>query len=330
MGSLATAELGRTGLRVTRLGLGCAPLGGLFESVPESRAKETVERAYGSGVHYFDTAPFYGHGTSEIRIGSVLRAKPRDDFVLSTKVGRVLVPAEEGKIVDHQYRDVLQLNPVFDFSERGVTESFESSLERLGLERIDILHIHDPDDYYEQALREAFPTLARLRSEGRIRAIGAGMNQWEMLYDFLREASFDCFLLAGRYTLLDQGSLEKLLPECERRGVSIILGGPYNSGVLAVGSGGKGHYNYQEPPLEILSKVQALEAIAVRHDVPLRAAALQFPLAHPAVACVIPGARTPGEVEDNVRMFTHPIPNAFWEEIRAKGLVVAGAPLPLQ
>jgi D-threo-aldose 1-dehydrogenase len=156
------------------------------------------------------------------------------------------------------------------------------------------------------------------------------MNQWEMLYDFLREAAFDCFLLAGRYTLLDQGSLEKLLPECERRGVSIILGGPYNSGVLAVGSGGKGHYNYQEPPLEILSKVQALEAIAVRHDVPLRAAALQFPLAHPAVACVIPGARTPEEVEDNVGMFTHPIPNAFWEEIRAKGLVVAGAPLPLQ
>jgi D-threo-aldose 1-dehydrogenase len=324
----ATAEIGKTGLRVTRLGLGGAPLGGLFESVTEENARATIAAAYRAGVRYFDTAPFYGHGTSEIRLGHGLRAHPRESFVLSTKVGRVLVPADPGAVEDHQYRDVLSLNPVFDFSRDGVLRSFESSLDRLGLERIDILHIHDPDEHYREALDEAFPALDDLRKEGTISAVGAGMNQWEMLADFARAADFDCFLLAGRYTLLDQSALEGLLPECERRGISILLGGPYNSGILAAGSGGFGHYNYEAPPPEVMEKLVGLERVAERHGVPLKAAALQFPLAHPAVASVIPGARTRAEVEENVRMMSHPISAAFWQELRSAGFVAEETPLP--
>jgi D-threo-aldose 1-dehydrogenase len=324
---LSTSEIGRTGLRVTRLGLGGAPLGGLFESVREDEARATVSAAYGAEIRYFDTAPFYGHGRGEMRIGAFLRDRPRDEFVLSTKVGRVLVPAK-GAVEDHQYKDVLPLNPVFDFSASGILRSFESSLERLGLERIDILLVHDPDEHYRAVVEEAFPALARLREEGTVRAIGAGMNQWEMLRDFARDLDFDCFLLAGRYTLLDQSALAELLPLCEKRRISILLGGPYNSGVLAAGSGGSGHYNYETPAPSILERVSRLESVAARNGVPLKAAALQFPLAHPAVATVIPGARSPSEVEDNLRMFHHPIPSSFWKELRAEQLLPDEAPVP--
>lgn len=313
---------------MTRLGLGGAPLGGLFESVREEDARATLSTAYGAGIRYFDTAPFYGHGRGEMRLGGFLKEQPRDEFVLSTKVGRILVPAGDGAIEDHQYKDILPLNPVFDFSADGILRSFESSLERLGLDRIDILHVHDPDEHYRAVVDEAFPALARLRGEGRIAAVGAGMNQWEMLYDFARALDFDCFLLAGRYTLLDQSALPRLLPECEKRGISILIGGPYNSGVLAAGSRGSGHYNYERPAPAILEKVARLEAVASRHGVPLKAAALQFPLAHPAVASVIPGARTAAEVEENVRMFSHPIPSAFWSELREEKLLPQEAPVP--
>jgi D-threo-aldose 1-dehydrogenase len=322
------SEIGKTGLRVTRLGLGGAPLGGLFESVREEDVRATLATAYAAGIRYFDTAPFYGHGRGEMRLGAFLRERPRDEFVLSTKVGRVLVPAAKDAIEDHQYKDVLPLNPLFDFSAEGILRSYESSLSRLGLERIDILHVHDPDDHYRAVVEGAFPALARLRDEGRIRAIGAGMNQWEMLYDFARTLDFDCFLLAGRYTLLDQSALPKLLPECEKRGISILLGGPYNSGVLAAGSRGSGHYNYEKPPPAILSKVARLEAVASRHGVPLKAAGLQFPLAHPAVASVIPGARTAAEVEENVRLFSHRIPSDFWSDLREEKLIPEEAPVP--
>ena len=296
---------------MTRLGLGGAPLGGLFTSVPDDAARKTVEAAYESGVHYFDTAPFYGHGMSERRLGSVLSQYPRDDFVLSTKVGRILVPAEKDAIADHQYRDTLALNPVFDFSADGIRRSLESSLERLKLDRIDVALLHDPDEHYEQALGEAFPALARMREEGLVQAIGAGMNQWEMLDAFARNADFDCFLLAGRYTLLDRSAGDVLLPACAERGISIILGGPYNSGILA----GGGHYNYETAPAEMMEKTKKLDSICAKHGVPLKAAALQFPLRHPAVASVIAGARAPSEVEENVRMMAHTIPAAFWEEI---------------
>lgn len=330
MNPFERVTIGSTGLSVTRLGLGGAPLGGLFESVSHTDAQATVECAYELGIRYFDTAPFYGHGLGEMRLGRALKAHPRDDFVLSTKVGRILMPAIDGDIEDHKYRDVLPMNPIFDFSSGGVHRSFESSLGRLGLDRVDILHLHDPDNYFERALEEAYPTLAELRDAGRIRAIGAGMNQWEMLYDFATSPSarFDCFLLAGRYTLLDQSALQKLLPECERRGIAILLGGPYNSGILATGSAGAGHYNYETVPPEVLDKVRRLEEVAARHEIPLKAAALQFPLAHPAVVCVLAGARSSDEVRDNVAMMSHPIPARFWAELRERGLIAENAPVP--
>lgn len=330
MNPFERVPIGSTGLTVTRLGLGGAPLGGLFESVSHSDAQATVDCAYELGIRYFDTAPFYGHGLGEMRLGRALKDRPRDDFVLSTKVGRILMPAIDGDIEDHKYKDVLPMNPIFDFSAGGVHRSFESSLGRLGLDRVDILHLHDPDKHFERALNEAYPALAELREEARIRAVGAGMNQWEMLHDFATSPAtrFDCFLLAGRYTLLDQSAVAKLLPECERRGIAVLLGGPYNSGILATGSGGPGHYNYDVVPLEVLDKVRRLEEVAARHDVPLKAAALQFPLAHPAVVCVLAGARSPAEVRDNVTMMSHPVPARFWAELRERGLVDPSAPLP--
>ncbi|HEY7818233.1 MAG TPA: aldo/keto reductase [Vicinamibacteria bacterium] len=324
---LSLRKIGKTGIAVTRLGLGGAPLGGLFESVPEEEAQATLKAAYAAGIRYFDTAPFYGHGTAEMRMGAFLRERPRDEFVLSTKVGRVLVPAAEA-VEDRHYKDLLPLKPVFDFSADGIRRSFDSSLERLGLERIDILLVHDPDEHYRAVLDEAFPALARLRDEGVIRAIGAGMNQWEMLSDFARNADFDCFLLAGRYTLLDQSALPKLLPACEKRGIAILLGGPYNSGVLAAGSRGAGYYNYERPEPSILEKVRRLEEVGARHGVPLKAAALQFPLAHPAVVTVVAGARTAAEAEENARMFFHPIPSSFWSELRDERLLPEEAPVP--
>ena len=311
MSPFDTSEIGHTGLRITQLGFGSAPLGGLFTSVAGNTATDTVLAAYDSGIRYFDTAPFYGHGKSEVRLGSVLRQYPRDDFVLSTKVGRVLVPAEGGAIEDHAYRDTLDYNPVFDLSPDGIRRSFESSLERLGLERIDIALLHDPDDHFEKAIEQAFPTLIRMREEGLVTAIGAGMNQSEMLYEFARRVDVDCFLLAGRYTLLDQSASERLLPECENRGISIILGGPYNSGILAGGE----HYNYEAAPIEMVEKKKRLDKLCADHDVPLKAAALHFPLKHRAVACVLAGARTAAEVRENVDMMATDIPSTFWDAL---------------
>ena len=311
MSPFDTAEIGHTSLRVTQLGFGGAPLGGLFTSVDGNTATDTVLGGYDSGIRYYDTAPFYGHGKSEVRLGSVLRQYPRDDFVLSTKVGRVLVPAEGGAIKDHAYRDTLDYNPVFDLSPDGIRRSFESSLERLGLERIDIALLHDPDEHFEKAIEQAFPTLVRMREEGLVTAIGAGMNQSEMLYEFARRVDVDCFLLAGRYTLLDQSASELLLPECENRGISIILGGPYNSGILAGGE----HYNYEAAPREMIEKKKRLDQLCADHDVPLKAAALQFPLKHRAVACVLAGARTAAEVRENVAMMATDIPTSFWDAL---------------
>jgi D-threo-aldose 1-dehydrogenase len=270
-----------------------------------------VLAAYDAGIRYYDTAPFYGHGMGEVRLGSVLRHYPRNAFTLSTKVGRVLVPAEAGAIEDHAYRDTLAYNPVFDLSPDGIRRSFASSLERLGLDRIDIALLHDPDDSFDEAIEHAFPTMIRMREEGLVTAIGAGMNQWEMLYELARRVDVDCFLLAGRYTLLDQSAAERLLPECENRGISILLGGPYNSGILAGGE----HYNSEAAPPEMIAKRDRLAALCAEHDVPLKAAALQFPLRHPAVASVVAGARTATEVRENVAMMSADIPKSFWKAL---------------
>lgn len=329
MNPLAKAQIGRTGLEVTRIGMGSAPLGGLFEDVPEALALDTVRRALALGINFFDTAPLYGHGKSETYLGKALAGVERSSYVLATKVGRLLIATDPSRLEKREFDHPFPFEPVFDFSHDAVMRSFEESLKRLNISRIDILHIHDPDDYYEQAIKGAYPALARLRREGVIRAIGAGMNQAEMLARFAREGEFDCFLLAGRYTLIDHRGLSELLPLCVKRGISIIIGGPYNSGVLATGARPGAKFNYADAPEEILQKVRSVEGVCDRHNVPMKAAALQFPLAHPAVASVIPGARSVEELEENLRLASHPIPPEFWADLRKSRLIPEEAPTPV-
>ena len=311
---------------VTRLGLGTAPLAGLYRPVGEADALKAIERSWDVGIRFFDTAPLYGHGLAEQRLGKVLRERPRDDFTLATKVGRLLradVPPEPGQ----SFRGTPPVNPTFDFSYDGAMRSIEESRERLGVERLDILHIHDPDDHYEQALSGAYRALAQLRDEGVIGAVGAGLNQAEMLTRFAREGDFDCFLLAGRYTLLDQVALEELLPTCEERGVSIIAGGVFNSGILSDPKPGA-YYNYQPAPPQLLERARRIEAVCESHGVPLRAAAVQFPLGHPAVDTVVVGCRSAEQVEDTVRIFEMAIPPSLWEDLKRERLLPEDAPVP--
>lgn len=318
--------LGRTALSVTRFGLGTAPLAGLFEEVGEETALAVIESAWDAGIRFYDTAPLYGHGLAEFRLGKVLGKKPRDEFTLATKVGRLLradVPPEPGQA----FRGVPPVNPMFDFSYDGVMRSVHESLERLGLDRIDILHIHDPDNHYDAALSGAYQALDRLRSDGVIGAVGAGMNQAEMLTLFARQANFDCFLLAGRYTLLDQIALAELLPECVERGIAIIAGGVYNSGILADPKPGS-HYDYQAAPADLLERARRIGEVCHRHHVPLKAAAVQFPLGHPAVECVVVGCRSPAQLEESLAMFELDIPPALWQDLKAQGLLSAMAPTP--
>jgi D-threo-aldose 1-dehydrogenase len=318
-----TVEIGRTGLRVTRLGLGGVALSGAPPATdphapsPESEAVALIRRSLDLGLNYLDTAPMYGVGHSERRYGQALQGIPRDRYVLSTKVGRVLRPGAEG-----------QTTWAFDFSREGARASFESSLERLGIERVDIVFVHDPDEYYQAALAGAFPVLRELRADGRIRAIGAGMNQWQMELAFAREGYNDCFLLAGRYTLLDQTALPEFLPYCVEHHISVVAGGPYNSGILAVGPRAGATFNYRAAPPEMMDKAARIAQVCERHQVPLKAAALQFILAHPAIASVIPGARSVAEVEENARMVELAIPGALWADLKKAGLIAAEAPTP--
>jgi D-threo-aldose 1-dehydrogenase len=330
--SADTAPLGRRGLRVTRLGLGCAPLGNLFREVDDEVAHAVVERAYDAGIRLFDTAPLYGYGLSERRIGHVLRTKPRDSFVLATKVGRLLragAPPDMSQFFEGEpfYKGTPPVNPLFDFSYEGVMRSFEESLERLGLDRIDVLHIHDPDDHHDEALAGAYRALDDLRSQGVIRAVSAGMNQAEMLARFAREGDFDCFMLAGRYTLLDQVGLSELLPLCVDRGISIMAAGVYNSGILANPRPGA-HYDYVPAAPALVEQALRMKAVCERHGVPLRAAAAQFALGHPAVATVVIGCRSVEQLEDTLSQFGTRIPAALWEELKAEGLLAENVPTP--
>jgi D-threo-aldose 1-dehydrogenase len=313
--------LGRTALAVTRLGLGTAPLGGMFDAVSDVRADATVLRAHELGWRFIDTAPLYGHGTAELRTGAALAKLGRDDVVVATKVGRVLEAGEDKNSI---FKEVPPLVPRFDFSEAGVFRSHGESLERMQLNHVDIVHIHDPDDHYEEAITQAFPTLAKMRESGAIGAVGAGMNQTEMLCRFACEADFDCFLVAGRYTLLDTSASIDLLPLCEARGIAIVCGGVFNSGVLAGGD----TFDYASAPLEIRERVRSLEKACARHDVPLKAAAIQFPLGHPAVMSIVVGARSPEEIEENDAMFRFDVPAALWSDLRAGGLLPAHVPTP--
>jgi D-threo-aldose 1-dehydrogenase len=313
-GPLDTARLGRSGVRVTKIGLGGGPLASLFTEVTEEEAGAAIDRAWDLGIRFFDTAPLYGHGLSEVRFGAALRARPRGEFVIASKVGRLLVPLAPGERVDTAFANPLPFRPLFDFSRDAILRSVEESLERTGLDRIDVLHVHDADSHFGDVIRHAYPALDSLRAQGVAGAIGAGMNQWQMLARFARECDFDCFLLAGRYTLIDHSALPELLPLCVRRNISIILGGPYNSGILATGARPGALFNYEAAPAEWMDRTSRTEALCARHGVPLKAAALQFPLRHPAVAAVIPGCRSAAEVDESVAMMGWPIPDSFWRD----------------
>lgn len=331
--------LGRTGLRVTRLALGGASIGGLFSAVDDDMAIGTVRHAWDLGIRTFDTAPLYGYGASERRMGLALKDRPRDAYVLSTKVGR-LVKHESaldadadvdrqrlGTQDDAYYARAEPLRIVFDYSADGVRRSLEASLERLGLDRVDIALIHDPDDHWREAIEGAWPALARLRAEGVVRAVGAGMNQSAMLTRFARETDMDVILLANRYTLLDQTALETLLPACVERGIAIMLGGVMNTGILADPRPGS-RFDYGPARAGLVARAQRLAGVCARYDVPLRAAAIQFPLAHPAVATLVAGVRTIAHLDDYPRMMALPIPADLWIELRAEGLIAPEAPVP--
>jgi D-threo-aldose 1-dehydrogenase len=310
------APLGSTAVSVTRLGLGCAPLGNMYEVVADTDASGAVDAAWAHGVRFYDTAPLYGHGLSERRLGHGLSGSRRDDAVVATKVGRLLEPDDESGAPATIFADVPPVHPEFDFSYDGALRSFEASLERLALDRVDVLHVHDPDDHLDEALTGAFRALRRLRDEGVVGAIGAGMNQSAALVRIAREADVDCVLLAGRYTLLDRGGAEELLPLCEARGVSVIAAGVFNSGVLASPADPTaehpGTYDYAPAPPAVVARARALADTCAEHETPLKAAALQFPLRHPAVTCVVVGARTKAEVDENVALFQRPIPDDLW------------------
>jgi len=324
MDPFRTRAIGRTTVTVPRLGLGTAPLGGFPTAVPTDQARATVRRAWDAGIRLVDTAPLYGHGTAEVNVGAALRDRPRESYVLSTKVGRVLEPGPPGETIFH---DIPRAAPVFDFSAAGVRRSLAESLDRLGLDRVDICLIHDPDDHHDEAVTAAFPVLAELRAEGRIGAIGFGMNFSGPLARFASEVDADCFLLAGRYTLLEQGAMDDLLPLVEAKGMSVIAGGVYNSGLLIDPSPGA-MYNYSPAPEQVLARARAIQAVCDGFGVPLRAAALQFPLAHPAIATAVVGARTPDEVDDNLAMAAVEIPAGLWTALKEADLMRPDAPTP--
>ncbi|WP_328467974.1 aldo/keto reductase [Actinoplanes sp. NBC_00393] len=315
--------LGDTGVTVTRLGMGLAPIGGLYSPVGDQVAREAVDAAWEHGIRFFDTAPLYGAGLSERRAGAALHG--RNGYTLSTKVGRRL--RKNNGEPETMWAEAGDAAPVWDFSADGVRASHQESLDRLGLDRVDLLHLHDPDDHYADAVGTALPALVELRREGRIGAVSAGMNQSAMLTEFARTGHFDCFLLAGRYSLLDHSGLADLLPECERRGISVIVGGVYNSGVLADPRPGAS-FDYRPAPPVVIARAQAMAQVCERHGVPLRAAALQFPLGHPAVASVLVGTRSPEEAADAAAMASVKIPGELWRDLVAAWLLDPEVPVP--
>jgi D-threo-aldose 1-dehydrogenase len=325
---ISKVALGRTNLQVTRLGLGGSGLGGLYRDISDESAIGLVHRALELGINFIDTAPLYGHGKSELRLGLALRGVQRQSYVLATKVGRLLVPEDPSKLESIWFENPSPFLPVFDFSYDGVRRSIEGSLRRLGLDRIDILHIHDPDDISVDAVEGAYAALHELRKQGHVGGIGIGTNLIETLIRLAHDFEFDCFLMAGRYTLIDHQALEKLLPLCVSKQISVIIGGPYNSGILASGATSDAKFNYQSASPEVIARVRQIEEICARHSVPLKAATLQFPLAHPSVASVIPGARSVAEVEENSRMVSISVPNGFWKELRERRLLPETAPTP--
>jgi D-threo-aldose 1-dehydrogenase len=330
-------KFGRTNLEVTPFAFGAAPIGNFSRPIDEAASDDMVQLAWGAGVRYYDTAPMYGHGLSELRCGHSLRWKDRDDFVLSTKVGRLLKPKKRSEIEFSPWNNAAANEMVFDYTYDGAMRSFEDSLQRLALERIDICFIHDIDRFtrgdaqpevFKAAMDGTWKALSKLKEEGVVGAIGVGVNEWEVCYDALQQHDFDCFLLAGRYTLLEQESLDKFLPLCEERGAAVVIGGGFNSGILATGAVEGAKYNYVPAPFEILDRVSRIEKVCKEYDVSLPAAAMQFVVAHPAIPSFIAGTRTVDQLQKNLDWFSHHIPGEFWAELKKQGLIREDAPTP--
>jgi D-threo-aldose 1-dehydrogenase len=330
-------RVGRGALQVSGLSLGTAPLGGLYRDLSDEEAHATIAAAWDAGVRYFDTAPHYGNTKAEHRLGHALRHYPREDYVLSTKVGRRFVPRTTPFDDREGWQNPLPFEAIYDYTHDGILRSFEDSQQRLGIVDIDILLVHDigrvthadNHPHYWRQLTEGggFRALDSLRSSGAIKAVGLGVNEGAVILDAMAEFDIDCALLAGRYTLLEQTTLDDLLPACEARGVSILLGGAFNSGILARGVQGDLKFNYGDAPPEVIERVARLEAVCRAHGVPLAAAALQFPYAHPAVATVLTGARSSDELRENVASFELPIPPELWSALREEGLLDPRAPV---
>jgi D-threo-aldose 1-dehydrogenase len=329
--------LGRTALTLSTFGFGGTALGNMFAPMTEQQSIATLDAAHAVGIRYFDTAPLYGHGLSELRVGAGLRRLEDPEAVISTKVGWRLRAARGGDTGALPFQNITAFSRYSDYSYDGAMRSFEESLQRLGTDRIDILLIHDVDrrnqgeqypEVFRSAMSGAYRAVLGLREQGAVKAIGAGLNEWEACRDFAEAGDFDCFLLAGRYTLLEQASLASFLPLCEQRGIGIILGGPYNSGILASGAVPGAFYDYAPASQAVLERVAAIERVCANHHVALKAAALQFPLHHPCVASVIPGTRTPAEVTENLAMLNFSIPPALWQELKATRLMNETAPTP--
>lgn len=305
---------------MTRLALGCAPLGNLYRATDDEGAQATVDAAWERGVRFFDTAPLYGHGVSERRTGQSLQGRPRDEFTLSTKVGRLLVADAPGSVPEPTiFEDLPPVHPVPDFTHDGVLRSIEESLGRLGLDRVDVVHLHDPDDHLDQAVREAHPALLRLRDEGVIGAIGVGTNHAHVAARFVGVVDLDWVLLAGRHTLLEQTGTPELFARCQELGIRVLAAAALNSGILADPRPGA-RYDYAEAAPEVVARAQRMQAICADHGVPLIAAALQFPLRHPAVDSVLVGAGTADEVAEDVRLLEVDVPAACWEDLAAEGV----------
>jgi len=317
-----------------RLGFGGAPLGNLFQPVGDEQAEQALAAAWALGLRYFDTAPLYGNGLSEQRIGRFLRGQPRDGYVLSSKVGRVLIADASAGDTQSGYVQALRCRVQFDYSDDGALRSIDDSLRRLGVDRLDIAYIHDIDVHthgalqpqrFREAMEGAMPALRRLRDEGVLRAIGLGVNETQPCLDALQHGDFDCFMVAGRYTLLDGSAHAALIPACAARGVQLVVAGAYNSGILATGAVPGARYDYEPANEAMMGRVARIEAVARAHGVPLRAAALQFALGSPVVAQVMVGVRSAAEVADAEAMFRQPVPAAFWTALHAQGLLASAA-----
>ena len=335
--SITLRPLGNTAIQLTSLGCGGTAIGNMFKAVSEDEAQTTLSSAWSAGVRYFDTAPLYGHGLSEHRFGTAFRGFDPNPFIFSTKVGWRLNPARGADTGAGLFENVPPFTRKLDYSYDGTMRSFEDSLQRLGRDRVDICLIHDCDrrnqgsDYparFKEAMAGSYKALLKLREEGVVEAIGCGLNEWQACEAFARAGDFNCFLLAGRYTLLDQESLDSFMPLCASRGIGIVLGGPYNSGILITGAVKGALYDYAPAKPDIMARVKKIEAVCKRHKVPLKAAALQFPLHHSVITSVIPGMRSPAEVKENLKLISHKIPKDFWRELRSEKLIRVEAPIP--